>query len=328
MHSYKTTTALFLFVWTLLFVFFVSDVNAQAPACPCSLWSDAAIPANAAVTDNQPIETGVKVRSDVNGFITAIRFYKGALNTGIHTAHLWSSSGVLLAEAAFSSETASGWQQATLSPPVAVTSNTTYVASYYSPSGYFALDQNFFASAGVNNAPLHALQSGVDGPNGVFRYGPSGFPSSGGSNNYWVDVVFQTSVAPDTTAPSVIATAPAAGATGVSLAANVSATFSEPMNSATLTPQTFKVRGPSGALISATLTYNPATRTATLDPTGGFAPQTVYMATVSGGSGGVADPAGNASHSISELVFPPGSDRAAPLCGARRISCGAPSVSR
>ena len=129
MHSYKTTTALFLFVWTLLFVFFVSDVKAQAPACPCSLWSDAAIPANAAVTDNQPIETGVKVRSDVNGFITAIRFYKGALNTGTHTAHLWSSSGVLLAEAAFSSETASGWQQATLSPPVAVTSNTTYVAS-------------------------------------------------------------------------------------------------------------------------------------------------------------------------------------------------------
>jgi hypothetical protein len=119
-----------------------------------------------------------------------------SVHTGAHTAHLWSSSGVLLAEAALSSETASGWQQATLSPPVAVTSNTTYVASYFSPVGNFALDQNFFAAAGVNNAPLHALQSGVDGPNGVFRYGPSGFPSSGGSNNYWVDVVFQTSIAP------------------------------------------------------------------------------------------------------------------------------------
>src|SRR5207237_5369916 len=125
-------------------------------------------------------------------------------------------------------------------------------------------------------------QVGADGPSAVFRSGTSRSPTSGGSNHYWVDVVFQTSVAPDTTPPSVIATAPAAGATGVSLAANVSATFSEPMNSATLTPQTFKVRGPSSALISATLTYNPATRTATLDPTGGFAPQTVYMATVSG----------------------------------------------
>ncbi|HYR45312.1 MAG TPA: DUF4082 domain-containing protein, partial [Terriglobia bacterium] len=249
---------------------------------------------NAAANDNQPIETGVKLRSDISGFITAIRFYKGTLNTGTHTAHLWSSSGVQLAEATFGPETASGWQQVALSPPVAVNANTTYIASYYSPSGYFAIDQNFFTAGGIDNPPLHALQAGLDGPNGVFRYGPSGFPSSGSSSNYWVDVVFQTTVAPDTTPPSITATTPPDGATGVNPSANVSATFSEPINTATLTSQTFKLRGPGGALMSAVLTYNPATRTATLDPTGGFAPQTLYTATITGGSGGVTDLAGNA----------------------------------
>ena len=36
-----------------------------------------------------------------------------------------------------------------------------------------------FASAGVDSPPLHALQGGVDGPNGVYRYGSGGvFPTS------------------------------------------------------------------------------------------------------------------------------------------------------
>ena len=42
--------------------------------------------------------------------------------------------------------------------------------------------------------PLHALQDGVSGGDGVYRYGTaSGFPSSTfNSTNYWVDVVFAT----------------------------------------------------------------------------------------------------------------------------------------
>jgi acyl-CoA thioesterase len=40
---------------------------------------------------------GVKFLSDVAGFITGIRFYKGATNTGTHVGHLWSADGTLLA---------------------------------------------------------------------------------------------------------------------------------------------------------------------------------------------------------------------------------------
>ncbi len=84
--------------------------RAQA-TCPCSIWSPAAAPGTPAVTDNQPIEIGVKLRSDSAGFVTAIRFYKGSLNGGTHLGHLWSAAGTLLVEATFTSETASGWQE-------------------------------------------------------------------------------------------------------------------------------------------------------------------------------------------------------------------------
>ena len=81
------------------------------------------------------------------------------------------------ARVTFTDETASGWQQAALAPPVAVTANTTYVVSYHTDSGLYAGDSGFFQSAGVTNGPLTALANGVDGPNGVFKYGPSGFPN-------------------------------------------------------------------------------------------------------------------------------------------------------
>src|SRR5580765_2416845 len=119
-------------------------VIAQSSGCPCSIWTPAAAPSNPAVSDGQPIEVGVKFRSDVDGFVTAIRFYKGTANVGSHVGHLWSGGGALLAEATFTSESASGWQEVALSPAVAITANTTYVASYHADSGFFAFDSGFF----------------------------------------------------------------------------------------------------------------------------------------------------------------------------------------
>src|SRR5262245_35574270 len=92
-------------------------VVAQSSGCPCSMWTSTATPANPAVTDGQPIEVGVKFRSDVNGFVTALRFYKGTANVGLHVGHLWSGAGVLLAEATFTNESTAGWQEIALAPP-------------------------------------------------------------------------------------------------------------------------------------------------------------------------------------------------------------------
>ncbi len=89
--------------------------------------------------DGQGIELGVKFRSTQNGFITGIRYYKGAGTTGTHIGHLWSNTGTMLAAATFTNETASGWQQVLFSSPVAINAGVTYVASQFSPSGHYAL---------------------------------------------------------------------------------------------------------------------------------------------------------------------------------------------
>ena len=113
--------------------------------------------------------------------------------------------------------------------PVPITAGTTYVASYYAPVGRYSVNNGYFASNGVDNAPLHALADGIDGANGVYRYGAGGgYPTNTWqSSNYWVDVVFDTGAA-DTTPPTVTTTSPADGATAVPTSTVVTATFSEP----------------------------------------------------------------------------------------------------
>ena len=114
-------------------------------------------------------------RSDEDGFITALRFYKQANNTGTHVGHLWSGSGQLLASATFTSETASGWQEVALPEPGPVTKDTTYVASYYSRGLLRVRARGYFAPAS-DRAPLNAPSATASGGNGVFKYGASGFP--------------------------------------------------------------------------------------------------------------------------------------------------------
>ena len=78
----------------------------------------------------------------------------------------------------FSNETASGWQQALFATPVAIASNTVYVASYHANNGHYSADINYFTGKGVDNPPLHALTNGVSGGNGVYAYGASSvFPN-------------------------------------------------------------------------------------------------------------------------------------------------------
>src|SRR5215469_10640595 len=170
-------------------------VPARGSACPCTIWPSTATPAIVDTSETRPVELGVKFTANSSGYITGIRFYKGVNNTGTHIGNLWSSTGTLLARAIFTTETSSGWQQVNFSTPVAITANTVYVASYYSPTGDFSVDVNYFATTGVNNPPLQALvNGGSGGGNGVYAFGStSQFPAGTyQSSNYWVDVVFNS----------------------------------------------------------------------------------------------------------------------------------------
>ena len=201
--------------------------TSSAPSsCPCSIWSSTATPATAAFNDSSAVELGVKFTSDVSGYITGIRFYKGSQNTGTHTGSLWTSTGSLLASATFSGESPSGWQQVNFSSSVAIAANTRYVASYHTPIGFYSANGQFFATSSVDKQPLHALADGASSGNGVYVYGAGGvFPNSTyNATNYWVDVVFSTTQVvlpppPDTTPPTVPTnlTATAASATQINL---------------------------------------------------------------------------------------------------------------
>jgi hypothetical protein len=178
----------------------VGDSGTSTPAtavpwsqCPCSLWPPAARPSVASAVDPSAVNLGVQFTPSVDGWIAGIRFYKGPGNTGTHTGELWTTGGTLLGQVTFTGETASGWQEADFSSPIAVNAGTTYVASYFAPSGGYSYTPAGFASAGVTNGPLAAPQStAVASGNGVYSYSSSpSFPANTyNANNYWVDVVF------------------------------------------------------------------------------------------------------------------------------------------
>ena len=270
-------------------------VTVEPRTCPCTLW-DPANPAGPEDGDTHATEVGVKFRTDVDGWVTAIRYYKHAANTGTHIGNLWDINGNNLGSVIFTGESESGWQEAVFDAPVPVTADTTYVASYFG-YGHYAASEGYFATS-FDNPPLHALQDGVDGSNGVYIYSASSaFPTEEwNSANYWVDLVFVTEVGPDKTPPNVSATAPADNASGVALNTTVTATFSEAMDDTTITAGangTFELRDASDALVEATVSYNAAQRKAILTPNTALAASTIYTATIVGGIDGVADVAGN-----------------------------------
>jgi hypothetical protein len=158
-----------------------------------TVWPASAVPQTASFADGRPVTLGMKFRSDVPGSVIGIRFYKGSMNTGTHVGSLWTESGRLLAALRFTSETASGWQEARFDAPVAISANTTYVVSYHTTVGYYAVDPGYFTYRGVDTPPLHAPSSGSVSGNGVYRYGATNaFPyRTYNGSNYWVDVLFR-----------------------------------------------------------------------------------------------------------------------------------------
>lgn len=175
-------------------VMLVTLLAACSAICQTSIWSSSARPGIPAVTDDTAaVSLGLKFYSDVQGTVTAVRFYKGTGNSGTHVAHLWSGSGTALASAAYANETATGWQQVNFPAPVSIQANTPYVISYLAPRGSYANDQ-YFGWSRVQSNPLHVAGSSP----GVYAYGGTPrFPNeTWRSSNYWVDLVFVPAGAP------------------------------------------------------------------------------------------------------------------------------------
>lgn len=157
-------------------------VNA-APVFDHTLWPEEDSPASTG-SGGTGFELGTKFTVDEAGYITKLRFYKLAGESGVHTGYLWSGTGTALASVEFEDETASGWQEQELETPIAAAPGTTYTVSRNVNGSLFPFNSGYFNSA-MNAPPLHA-------PVGAGVYaGSHAFPTSVYSNsNYWIDVVF------------------------------------------------------------------------------------------------------------------------------------------
>ena len=252
-------------------------VTVTQPTTSLTIFGLGATPTAPATNDPTPTELGVRFSSDVSGYITGIRFFKGTGNIGTHIGNLWTSTGTLLATVTFTDETVSGWQEADFSTPVAVTASTTCVASYYAPAGDYAADTYYFALSGVNSGPLHVGLDLPNAPASVFLQGSNGFPTNTfNSTNYWVDAVFSATAS---VAPRVTTVSPLPGANGTASNTTVTARFNEPIQIGSLL---FLLTDSNGNVVAANVNYDASTQTATLTSNASLNYPATYTATVSG----------------------------------------------
>lgn len=178
---------------------------------------------------------------------------------------------------------------ATFTPTAALTAGTIYTATLTTA----ATDLAGNALAG-NQAPLPAA-----------------------SNFVWT---FTTGAGPDATPPTVTVLNPADLATGICLQKRVNATFSESMDSTTITTATFTLQPTVGALLGGTVAYDALSKVATFTPTSALVASTNYTVTITTGA---KDLAGNALASNRVWTFTTG-NQACSLISPIALGAAAP----
>ncbi len=287
----------------LLVLVYAVALSSHADA-QVSLLSTSATPATIDSGDSNPTELGMKFTTDTAGYITALRFYKASTNTGTHVAHIWNMKGVLIGRAVFTGETASGWQQVNFATPVKVAANTVYVAAYYAPNGHYSTTANYFASGGINNAPLHAPQDGVSGSNGVYHHGVGPFPTIGNqASNFWVDVVYSGQATPAVPKLTVSASTLNFGSIAVNSQTTGTVTLTS-SGSSPLTVNSAAVTGTGFSLVAGTFPT-------TLNPNSSMTLQVQFKPTASGVATGSLTIGSNSTTGSSTVVSLSGTGTAA-----------------
>jgi len=191
----------------------------------------------------------------------------------------------------------------TTSPSVAVTGTVSYDAATrvatFTPSAPLAssTDYTVTVTTGVKDASGNALASQF--------------------------VSDFTTASSDVTAPTIVSRVPTAGATGVAVNTNVTVTFSEVMDAATINTTTITLAPTAGGSpVAATVGHSAGT--ATLNPNADLTPGTSYTVTV---TTGVKDVAGNALAAQSTWTFTTAAADVTPPTVAQTTPIGATDAS-
>ncbi|GAA4958563.1 PQQ-dependent sugar dehydrogenase [Actinoplanes utahensis] len=208
------------------------------------------------------------------------------------------SPGARIATSTSGTLTANAWNTRPIT--AALAANTAYWLMYNTNG-----DNNLSYDAGADNQGAWSAST----PFGTW-------PATFGAASRWnAKFSIYATTGADTTAPTVTATTPPGGATGVAPATPVTVRFSEGMAAGTITSANLELRGPGGALVGRAVTYDAAEQTATITPAAALAAGTPYTVTV---RAGVTDASGNALAANHQFSFTT-ADPAAPRLGFDQV---------
>jgi YD repeat-containing protein len=267
-HQRFWTAAILFLLFPLVPLLPAIATPAYALGTIATLFTSADAPDHPDVPTTSVEEFGTVFSSDADGVVRGVRYYRGPNNTGPHTGSIWTNTGTRLATAAFVNEADSGWETALFAQPVAITAGAQYVASYVAPSGHYSYTAGQFTAA-YDRAPLHVPASG-----GRFLVG-GGFPTTVSTDNYNVDVLFESGVLVVTSA------SPTNNDRYVPTTVHPTVTFNTAITSGSLA---MSLTGPSGA-VSGSTGYNTTTRTATFTPSAALTVGRTYTVSVNAQAG-------------------------------------------
>ena len=220
-------------------------VTVTARSCPCTLFGRHAIPADAA-TDDGSADRGRRAvpRGRGRRRSPALRFYKGAANTGTHVGHLWTAAGTLLGDAPRSPGRRrpagsrrrfrrAGQRDRRTRPTSPPTSRRTAATLPTATSSATAVRRCAAARTGRRRQRR-------------LPHGAGGFPTDTSEREQLLgDVVFVPAGQPaDQAPPTITAVVPPDGSVGADPATKVSAAFDEALNASTVTQDTVQLRDP------------------------------------------------------------------------------------
>ena len=164
-----------------------------SPPAPPSPW--AGLTTSVSGVAPGTVANRVEIGTYANGTLEGVRFWKAQSDAGTHVAYAWNQAGTLLGQAAFTGETASGWQYAWFAPAIPVAQFTPCLVGVSFSQGTWTATSGALAATFASGGALELPADTVAAPNGLTGAATDGIvPASASHQTYfWVDPIVRMS---------------------------------------------------------------------------------------------------------------------------------------